>query len=370
MYSIGKCDFCGSMEYDRVYRPINTKRDVDVVICKNCGLVYSIVKDIPYSREPNPSGDADWGNIRFCKGQRFGVVKDILPKDVKYILDVGSSRGHFVKWAKANIPDAEITAVEPDTRVIHDYQDEFHVIGKYLEDIELPSNHFDFVYCMQTLEHSDSAAAMLKQIYDALRPGGVVFVEVPNIEVIRYPENVEEFFIDKHNFHFSRTVLCNYMASLGFSIKLNDDPLNVSVFATKTGVKDIMYFFVDSEPHELIGTYAENIVKNRRKLSEIGAKLNDMISKMKVSFFGGNTLFDLLVKYGNLDASKVKCLVDDFLGEIGVTIHGVKVQKSDALRVYNPDTCVVLARYGADIVADKAKAYGIRNIVKFYDLMR
>jgi hypothetical protein len=93
-----KCDFCGSGNCEEVYRPIGTKRNNRVCICQTCGLVFSIHDNIPYSREPNPSGDADWGNVRFCKTQRFEAIKDMIAiGDAKHILDIGSSRGHFVR---------------------------------------------------------------------------------------------------------------------------------------------------------------------------------------------------------------------------------------------------------------------------------
>ena len=369
MYTI-KCDFCGSTEYKEVYKPIGTKRNNRVCICQYCGLMFSIHDDVPYSREPNISGDADWGNVRFCKGQRFDVVKDMIDiTKAERILDVGSSRGHFVRWAHEQNRNAEIMAIEPDTRVIGDYVNEFDVIGERLENVKLPDNYFDFVYCMQTLEHADSASAMLRQIYECLAPDGVLFLEVPNIEAFTYPLNVEESFIDKHNFHFNKSVLCRYMAQNGFSVSVNNDNLNVRIIATKADYKAIP-FISDRDPEKLIRQYAETIKANRVTLPAVVAKINEMLDNMKVSFFGANTLFDLMVKYGGLDPQRVECLVDDYICGLVGNIHGVPIQCSDAFRVYQPDVCIILARHSADVVAERARSFGIRNVVKFYDLLR
>lgn len=370
-----KCDFCGSTDCPPVYKPIGTKRNNRVCICNNCGLVFSIHDDIPYSREPNPSGDADWGNIRFCKTQRFEEIKQWMPTDVKRVLDVGSSRGHFVRWMKEHNPSAEITAIEPDGRIA-DFPNDITCTISKLEDVyvALRKNHFDFVYCVQTLEHSDSASAMLKQIYDLLVPNGTLFLEVPNIEAYRFPQNIEECFIDKHNFHFSKGVLVNYMLDMGFDVAVNLDDLNVRIFATKNDEVSInkTEFRVKSivnDPHELIKTYAENIQRNRAKLPAVVEKINRFYNNVKVAYWGANVLFDLMVKYGGLDPKKTGLLVDDYIYEYLDQIHGVPVKHSDALRVYQPDVCIVLARHGADIVAEKARKFGIRNIVKFYDLL-
>ena len=362
-----KCDFCQSTDYEILYKPIGTKRDVDVAICNNCHLVFSIVKNIPYSRKPNPSGDADWGNVRFCKGQRFDALKEILPVSAGRVLDVGSSRGHFVRWMKEQNPKANITALEPDTRVCGDYAFEFKVIGKKLEDVTLFQNYFDFVYCCQTLEHVDSAASMLRQIYMALKPGGTVLVEVPNIEVISYPLNIEEFFIDKHNFHFSKKVLCAFMESIGYRVTVNDDNLNVRIFATKE--KPGRVEVPETDSRALIKNYAKTIEKNRGKLPGVVSKIEKITDKMKSAFWGANTMFDLMVKYGGLDPLKVECLVDQYMHQCIETIHGVRIQDPQYLRVFQPNACFVLARFSSDEIVRKARRWNIRNVIKFSDLL-
>ena len=61
------------------------------------------------------------------------------------------------------------------------------------------------------------------------------FLEVPNIEVISHPNNTEEFFIDKHNFHFTNETIDAYLSKCGFEvIHRRADELNVSVFAKKS----------------------------------------------------------------------------------------------------------------------------------------
>lgn len=363
------CDFCGSSDYEEVYRPIATKRNSRVCICNHCGLVFSIHDDIPYSREPNPSGDADWGNVRFCKGQRLDSLRAEIPTDATCVLDVGSSRGDFVTWYQQQNPHARITALEPDTRIAT-CPVGVGFIGKRLEDANLPADQYDFVYCNQTLEHVDHAAAFLREIWRVMAPGGKLLLEVPNIECIDYPLNIEEFFIDKHNYHFTRGTLLRYLcAAKFFVVRVNEDKLNVRVLATK----DDNGWAPHYNPYAgtLIATYAHNIQRNRAKLPAVVEQINRLNRNMKVAFFGANTIMDLMVKYGGLDPSTVGCLVDDYLNKyLPNGIHGIPVQPSEALRLYQPDVCVVLARFMADAVVKRAQSYGIRNIVKFADLLQ
>lgn len=372
MSIIIKCDLCGSEDYEKIYKPINTKRAVDVVICKRCGLLYSAHDPaIPYSREPNPSCDADWGNVRFCKGQRFDVLRPDMPLNARFVLDVGSSRGHFVKWARDEYQFAKIVALEPDTRIAS-CPDDMEFIGQRIEDANLPYGYFDFVYCCQTLEHTDSATKVLEKIWEVMQPGGLLFVEVPNTPaVIGYEKNTEEYFIDKHNFHFTHETMRAYLKKCGFIIvDIRDDRLNISLFAVKTGMRTPP---IEADYHAmraLVGRYAENIAVNRQKVSEVVIKVNDILNTgMKVAFWGANTLMDLMVKYGGLDPKRVQFLADDYMADCISHLHGIEIHKSEDFRIYQPDVVIVLARFNADLLAEKARRFGVRNVVKFTDLM-
>jgi len=368
--SIIKCDFCHFSQYEIVYTPIGTKRNNRVCICKMCGLVFSIHDDVPYSREPNPSGDADWGNIRFCKGQRFDAVKNLLPTNATYVLDIGSSRGHFIRWMREQNPDAFITAIEPDTRIA-DTPRGVGFIGRKLEDTRLPENHYDFIYCCQTLEHIDSASAMLKHIYSLLSPDGTLFLEVPNIEAISYPLNIEEFFIDKHNFHFSRDVLCSYMEWIGFVLKsVNEDNLNIRIFATKGLPRELSATtFSHTQGKPLIEQYAKTIQQNREKLPDVVEKINRIMQNQKVAFWGANTILDLMVKYGGFEPNNIYCLVDKYMWENIEFIQGIPILNPEMLRIYSPDVCVVLARHSSEEIVKSARNFNIRNIIRFSDLL-
>ena len=243
--SPGCCDLCKSSDYRDVYAPVNTRRDARIAVCGACGLVFSRYGDIPYSREPNPSGDADWGNIRWAKGFRLDALRDRLANhinsgDVRRVTRRGLRTGETSSsGSSGERPGVEITAVEPDDRVVSGYRDKPGVdlrVAK-LENVALPPDRYDFAYCCQTLEHAASASAMLAQVWSGLREGGSLFLEVPNIDVLRHPLTVEEFFIDKHSFHFNHRLLCSYLEWLGFRLEDTnpaDDFLNVRVLATKS----------------------------------------------------------------------------------------------------------------------------------------
>ena len=104
------------------------------------------------------------------------------------------------------------------------------------ENVKLEFNYFGVVHCSHTLEHMASPMATLKKIWDTMTMGGLLFVEVPNIEIIKRWDFIEEFFIDKHLFHFSYPALAKYLHKANFEIlEANVTQENVSIVAKKVG---------------------------------------------------------------------------------------------------------------------------------------
>ncbi len=262
-----------------------------MAVCRQCGLSYSRYADVPYTRDPRPSGDADWGNIRWAKGFRLDALRPQLTglvRDGKMsrVLDVGANRGSFLEWLLEQCPDTKFTAVEPDERVVTTYRDrpEIDIRLAKLEHTTLEPDAYDFAYCCQTLEHADSPASMIASMHSALKVGRVMFIEVPNIEVISYPLTVEEFFIDKHTTHFGHRLLTSYVEWSGFRLEEGtnpaDDILNVRIVATKIGPQidgplDYLRCSIyanDQEAHEkFTGTKVriETVFENLKRLREM-----------------------------------------------------------------------------------------------------
>ena len=231
------CDFCSRGAIEPVYEVPGSAIGAVVAVCSRCGLLQSVAakKNDRKERVASTSSDATWGNIRHGKGLRLQAALSLLTSrvpwhEVKTLLDVGSNRGHFVRWALANYPHVEATGIEPDGTIVNDYRETAGLTLRVerFEHVPLRPNSFDFVYCSHTLEHADSAATMLIGMRDALKPGGRLFLEIPNVAVIEGSNVVEEFFMDKHTFHFEHDLLLEYATHLGFTLDGGADCTNVS----------------------------------------------------------------------------------------------------------------------------------------------
>jgi 2-polyprenyl-3-methyl-5-hydroxy-6-metoxy-1,4-benzoquinol methylase len=387
MKKIIQCDFCENTNLKFCYQPQNSKRDTKVYVCLNCSLVQSTTSD-SYKKKPREksiSSGADWGNIRHGKGIRFEPNKNFIlqhlqnRQNIENILDIGSNRGDFVLQAKNLFSNVrQIVGVEPDVNIVSNYlhNKEINVILESFENLTFQDNSFDFIYSSHTLEHSKSAKEMLIQSHKYLKIGGMMFLEIPNIETLYDKNTVEEFFIDKHSFHFERNLLCNLLNFIGFDVIAssdNSDIYNLSLLLKKkeknrNGI-DLNSASLGEDKVKLIEEYKNNLIKNRNKLKAIACLIEKMTENNNVAFWGGGRIFDALVRYGDLKTDRVLFAIDEFIGKYVTEFHGVKIMTSNNLNeYYDVDIFIVLARSSELEIAKKIYNMGYKKVKIFSEL--
>ena len=233
-----KCDACDTELKTICYKPSNSAYDIDVYQCPRCSLVQSIKMIDNPKKNKTVSCDADWGNVRHGKSLRFDILKTSFLNDLdftrfKSCLDIGSNRGDFVNFAASLNPSMLIDAVEPDDSVIKNYNNGINIHNDRFENTNL-SNKYDFIYSCQTLEHATSAKKMLADSVKLLSNEGMMLIDVPSVEIIQDKNIIEEFFIDKHSFHFDVTSL-EYLLNISNLeiIKKDYNKYNLSVLVRK-----------------------------------------------------------------------------------------------------------------------------------------
>lgn len=383
------CDLCGQARLEPAYTVPDSALGVIVYVCEACGLVQSLPTRAARERIVSTSSGARWGNVRHGKGLRLQAALPILEAVIPWsqvhdVLDVGANRGDFVRWLHEAHPGVRVLGIEPDAAVVDGYRDlpglELRVAR--IEDVALPAAAFDLAYCSHTLEHATSAAAMLRQIGDSLRPGGFLFLEVPNLMGIDSDEIVEEFFIDKHRFHFTRELLCDYTTVMGWRVvhgAEDRDPMNVTLVLAKEapgadgGLAPAwrpMDEGVAARHRLMIARYAETLAANRARLRRVVERLRPFLARQRVAVWGAGRIFDALVVHGGLDMSQLCCVVDEFLWPYVSEVHGVRVQRPEQLKVVMPQVVLVLARSSAAAIAARVRSLGIKNVILFSDLLK
>jgi SAM-dependent methyltransferase len=375
------CDFCGVPTLEHVYTPINSARGMEVFVCGRCGLVQSLSTAKYRSRPPGSmSADADRSSYRYTKDVISDRYEECFTQFIDFsgiadVLDVGSNRGAFIKYLETHYRGKRIVGIEPDPTVITSYASLPNVSVQTcrFEHAQLTENRFDFSYCAHTLEHADSAREMLLGIRRALKPGGLLFVAVPNL--IFYSGIIEEIFIDPHTYHFDFHLLKDFASQIGFTVEYAGKPSapELMLLLRKSDDDTSSWSFIPANPSQAaaakaeIRRYADDIRHNRAALKVSARRLNEVGVHQQVVVWGGGRILDALVRFGGLDTSKISLIVDRYLHRYVKTLHGCRLCSPDALRheARGPIVVYIASREYADEIRAEAEAMGITQFIQF-----
>lgn len=360
-----KCDTCKS-NLEFVYTPTKSIRGLNVYSCVNCNLMQSLprIDHYPQDRKRRASSEADWGNIRYGKIFRTDVsinkIKEFSKTlRIKNILDVGSSRGSFIeKFIEAGYGEANFFAVEPDSSVSNNFDELPNVtfLGKRIEKCTFDKNFFDLIYSSHTLEHLKSPSSHLDFCNEVLSDDGFIFLEVPNSLSIQRGDSLEEFFIDKHLYHFTPSSLRTLIESKGFHIwMIESDAANISIIFGRN--KKTFNYEYEEEPSsiELINSYKKSKKLMSKAFKIKAERFNQMMSAgNQLAFWGAGRIFDQLVKNG-LEIKNISKLIDKNLWKYLKDSNGVKIENSENINLDGLDHIIVTSREFYDEISKEIK---------------
>jgi SAM-dependent methyltransferase len=377
------CDLCHASDLEFVYAPWGGMRGLSVHLCACCGLVQSLPRsDLATRRAPAISSGADWGNIRYGKGFRTEACLSLLRAQADLskplqVLDVGSGRGSFARAVLEAAGRVELTCVEPDERIAESCSGlaRTRLLRSRIETAAFPDGQFDVIHSCHTIEHLASPAATLAAHRRSLRPDGLLILDAPNIALIGGDDIVEEWFIDKHLYHFSKPTLSRMLERSGFALVAGPDGKdreNLLIAARKQEDKAAQALRDPGEVHRaraLIASYVRTRARNVSALTGVAAEITDLASQ-RVALWGAGRLFDALVLQGGLDPRCLSALVDTHLKAHMTARHGVDLAGPEALAELKPDYVVVMSRaFSTEIVASAARAAPGARIVLYADLL-
>jgi SAM-dependent methyltransferase len=356
------CDLCHSAALERVYAPQRSARKQIVLLCSHCGFLQSTIRG-------NTALTRHASHLRHAKGLRaeanLATLRPFLSKTKPLrVLDVGAHRGAFALELKAAYPKATVIGIEPNERLVGGWARKpgFTWLHARFEDTRLEDEGFDLIYSCHTLERLKSAREALLAHRAALAPGGYLLIEVPNVARIASNDVVDEFFADKHIFHFSRRTLVRMLSVCGLrAVAIADtrDTANLTVVAVKANEPQLA---VPADPQEveaaaaLISTYHAARMRNLTTLS-IVARTIDAMAPRKVAVWGAGRLLASLIENGGLKPQSLAAVVDKNLIRYTNEAHGVPLSPPEVLARLKPDIVVVLSRSLEDEIRQEAVAH-------------
>ena len=131
------------------------------------------------------------------------------PKGAR-VLDIGCGQGVALKHFAADGLDALGIAIGEDVRICREQG--FNAVEMDLTFLEFPDASFDLVWCRHVLEHSIMPFFTLSEIFRVLKPGGVVYIEVP------CPDTVAGHELNKNHYSvFGLRMLRDLIERTGFT---------------------------------------------------------------------------------------------------------------------------------------------------------
>jgi len=247
-----KCNLCGSDNCVTISRKARFGIRVNNVVCKSCGLVYinprpekkyidkfylKRYREI-YSGSDNPkefdrqkSQDQDVIDRLEFMERGLGYLKPRLK--TRRVLDIGCATGYLFPYFKNKGWD--FMGIEPSKSYSEYGRKKYGtpIVNSTLENVKLKRNFYDFIIMSHVLEHLDNPAESLKLLHGSMRPGALLYIEVPNI--MKPYGHLNNFFQNAHLYNFSPQTLRKICAKYGFSLeKMESSRTFIKALFTKT----------------------------------------------------------------------------------------------------------------------------------------
>lgn len=222
------CPLCGSVDHARLFE----KQGFTFVRCRECRLVFvnpQVREDVVLSEYRTAETNDLWFDVLTSERQlaldreKFGVVLDLLEpyRGAGRLLDVGCSIGLFLDLARERRWDG--VGIEFAPRALAYAREEYglEVLDVPLDEAAFEPESFDAVGLLSVLEHTNEPRRMLADVARVLRPGGAVYIVVPNVESLAcrvLHERARTFDGRNHLVYFSPSTLRDCLDRCGFDL--------------------------------------------------------------------------------------------------------------------------------------------------------
>jgi len=137
------------------------------------------------------------------------------------LLDIGAGTGAFASYMAQS--GWRVTGLEPDAQA-RKVASEAHRIQLLPIDelFGLPVQHYDAITMWHVLEHVHDLAGYMAQLKKLLKPGGCLFIAVPNYtsyDAERYKDYWAAYDVPRHLYHFSPQSMKKLLERNGLKLK-------------------------------------------------------------------------------------------------------------------------------------------------------
>jgi SAM-dependent methyltransferase len=217
------CPLCDA----RAHEPWGTRGARELVRCHECGLVYvhALPDAVSHHRQVGESlvyTDDQLAKREFFRRRAHELLETIERRQGEpgRLLDVGCGIGTELEVARERGWSA--TGIELATGSLRVAREQgLDVVDRPLAEAELPDAAFDLVTANHALEHIPRVRPVLAEMRRVLKPDGLLFVSVPNLEAWQHRTRLDRFglaFNDDHYLFFTPSTLGRLLEASGFDV--------------------------------------------------------------------------------------------------------------------------------------------------------
>jgi len=232
--ALPRCPLCGGSREG--FRVLTHRGDrfagERAVLCVRCGLVFLDPRLAPAALERYYRSDTFSHEVRGADrptsaalayrdmraGRRWRQIERVIPERGR-CLEIGCGAGNFL--ALLHAAGYDVVGIDPSTGyAAHARERGLDVItGRFPEDLP-HAGGFDLIFMFHVLEHVPDPLAMLRQVRDRLRPGGLFVLEYPDVALAARRRFLPHTYFERaHLFDFSERTLGSFLAHAGLRVR-------------------------------------------------------------------------------------------------------------------------------------------------------
>ncbi|MFI4936780.1 MAG: methyltransferase domain-containing protein [Caulobacterales bacterium] len=347
------CAVCKGTEADEVYRQSyasiaglgDVNYDHRIVICSGCGLVYanpppseeliaSYYRDLSNYENPQRQGKASLGDEgkwnRTCE-----IVAARFPRGFRgQALEIGCATATGLSHFKQR--GWSVTVVDPSPKaaaIAKDLYDIEVVVGMFDPAAVRERGPFDLIVLSHVVEHLVEPDVLLGRLGEVLKPGGLVYIEVPNLLRPYVPMG---YFMFEHLSYFTPKTLTLLMEGCGFmedQVATFDNGADIEPFypviaATYWHAGDHKAVPVGSDYDAALAAVEGYKEKTGAEIARLQSRIDSIYRQLagqRLALWGGGLHTSQLLSMVRLAGAPPVCIFDNDAKKQGLALDGVEI---------------------------------------------
>ena len=261
-----KCSLCGCLHHDELYKI----QGYHIIQCTRCGFIFlnpgpvqtpiEIYEKDYFTGECNQEETHNVSGWDYFTDENLAAVKSRSRQRLDYIekfispgclLDIGCGPGVFIAEARSrNWTPYGVDVSKFAIRYAREVLKLSNVEKVDVEDINFEIDQFDAITMFHVIEHVIDPKTLLKTCHRLLKPGGVLFLETPDISTRRAKAagiNWKYIKIPEHLNYFTDRTLSKALKDVGFKpIATRREVESTGLLVSLCGGKDNAHKFYEN----------------------------------------------------------------------------------------------------------------------------